>query len=163
MIKESSSVYETRGTRSNKWIKMKHQSLVSGGIGDSLDLIPIGAYYGKGVRGGGLFGAYLMASYDRRKGAFEATCKVGTGFSKESLKALTEGFKSEVIKGNKPDTYLVPKDKRLQPDVWLLPNQVWEIAADTISKSPTYLLARDYMSDQGLEGGLSLRFPRFIR
>jgi DNA ligase-1 len=30
---------------------------------DTIDLIPIGAYYGKGSRAG-LFGAYLMASYN---------------------------------------------------------------------------------------------------
>ena len=47
---------------------------------DTLDLVPIGAYYGKGLRAG-KFGAFLMASFNRRLGVFESVCKVGTGFS----------------------------------------------------------------------------------
>ena len=51
---------------------------------DTIDLIPIGAYYGKGSRAG-IFGAYLMAAYNREDGVFESACKVGTGFSKVFL------------------------------------------------------------------------------
>jgi hypothetical protein len=47
----------------------------------------------------------------------------------------------------------------MEPDVWLLPNQVWEIGADAITKSPSYSLAKKNLFGQGL----SLRFPRFIR
>ena len=78
MIKKSDSVYETCGKRTNKWLKLKHPSLVSDKMRDSLDLIPIGAFYGKGNRGG-VFGSYLMAGYDQSKGVFQATCKMGTG------------------------------------------------------------------------------------
>ena len=51
---------------------------------DSLDLIPIGAYYGQGLRAG-KFGAYLLASYNKNLGVFESACKVGTGFTKSNL------------------------------------------------------------------------------
>lgn len=56
---------------------------------DTLDLIPIGAYYGKGARAG-QFGAYLLGSFNRSNGTFEAACKVGTGFSKDMLAQLTD-------------------------------------------------------------------------
>ena len=108
---------------------------------DTIDLIPIGAYYGKGSRAG-VFGAYLLASYNKQRKVFEAACKVGTGFSKEQLESLTEAAMQEKI-GMMPEVYDLPKDLRLQPDVWLLPNMVWEVSADSLSKSPTYKLARN--------------------
>ena len=49
-------------------------------IRDTLDLIPIGGFYGKGSRTG-VFGSYLMAAYNRAEKRFECLCKLGTGFS----------------------------------------------------------------------------------
>ena len=129
---------------------------------DTIDLIPIGAYYGKGSRAG-VFGAYLLASYNKQRKVFEAACKVGTGFSKEQLESLTEAAMQEKI-GMMPEVYDLPKDLRLQPDVWLLPNMVWEVSADSLSRSPSYKLARnDVLAKFGQNQGLSLRFPRFLR
>ena len=82
VINESNSEYDGSGTRSSKWVKLKNQGMFANGdqMIDTLDLVPIGAYYGKGLRAG-KFGAYLMASFNRRRGVFESACKVGTGFS----------------------------------------------------------------------------------
>jgi DNA ligase-1 len=43
-------------------------------------------------------------------------------------------------------------------DVWLYPSIIWEVAGDSITRSPSHSLGR-YDGEQGL----SLRFPRFIR
>ena len=56
-------------------------------IRDTLDLIPIGAYYGKGSRTG-IFGSYLMAAYNREERCFESVCKLGSGFTKTNLSEL---------------------------------------------------------------------------
>jgi DNA ligase-1 len=111
---------------------------VVGGMQDTIDLIPIGAFYGKGARAG-KFGAFLMACFNTEEGTFEAACKVGTGFSKEDLKTLTENFQEKKVE-SKPSCYVMHPSKRLQPDVWLLPNEVWEIGADCITRSPSYLM-----------------------
>ena len=87
-------MYETAGTRADSWIKLKNVNLNMGTqsegdavIRDSLDLIPIGGFYGKGSRTG-IYGSYLMAAYNRQEKRFESVCKLGTGFSQEQLREL---------------------------------------------------------------------------
>jgi DNA ligase-1 len=54
--------YDITGKRTGQWVKLKNRGLVGANMRDSLDLIPIGAYYGKGKRKG-LYGSFLMAAY----------------------------------------------------------------------------------------------------
>ena len=81
VVKGLDMPYETSGTRTNLWMKLKNTAL-SSGMRDTLDLIPIGAYYGKGNRTG-YYGSFLMASYNSNLKVFESICKLGTGFSRE--------------------------------------------------------------------------------
>lgn len=91
IVKSGDSLYETAGTRSTSWVKLKHMNLAPGqyteqtestsaNIRDTLDLIPIGAFWGKGNRTG-LYGSYLMGTYNINRNCFESICKLGTGFS----------------------------------------------------------------------------------
>jgi len=66
------------------------------GCGDSLDLVPIAAWFGKGKRKGA-YGAYLLACYDYDDDQYQSVCKIGTGFSDEDLTTLAAAHKDAVI------------------------------------------------------------------
>jgi len=74
--------------------------------------------------------------------------KVGTGMTDDQIKELAKRLKKQVVR-EKPKNYNVHKD--LDPDFWVEPKVVVELAADEITKSPKHT------------AGYALRFPRIIK
>eukprot|EP00347_Sterkiella_histriomuscorum_P002971 403366097 len=156
--------YDISGKRSQQWVKLKHKlNDNKGDMRDTLDLIPIGAYYGLGRRTG-TFGAYLIGAYNREYKNFEAVCKLGTGFKDSDLKLLHERV-TPLLMEDKPTTFRV--SSTIKPDYWINPKYVWEIGADQFSLSKTYTIGKGTLKDMNgvllQDAGLSLRFPKFIR
>jgi len=141
--------------RSLNWLKLKKDYL--DGLGDSVDLVPLGAYHGKGKRTG-VYGAYLLACYDQDTEQFQSVCKIGTGFSDEDLKEHATSLNNHTIP-EKSSQYNV--SDTLQCDVWFDAVQVWEVKAADLSKSSTHKGAIDKTGESGR--GIGLRFPRFER
>eukprot|EP00804_Cyclotella_cryptica_P014529 CCRYP_004825-RA/>CCRYP_004825-RA protein AED:0.05 eAED:0.05 QI:141/1/1/1/0.75/0.8/5/558/998 len=141
--------------RSLNWLKLKKDYLE--GLGDSVDLVPLGAYFGKGKRTG-VYGAYLLACYDEDSEEFQSVCKIGTGFSEEDLKELAASLNSYIIP-EKSSQYVV--SDALECDVWFDAVQVWEVKAADLSKSSTHRGAIGKTGESGR--GIGLRFPRFER
>ncbi|KAF3131202.1 hypothetical protein TWF703_007906 [Orbilia oligospora] len=149
--------YYTPSKRSHNWLKIKKDYLA--GTGDSLDLVVLGAYHGKGKRTS-VYGAFLLACYNPSSEQYETICNIGTGFSDEVLANLHKQLEPHIIAKPKPyySHSTVPKD---QPDVWFEPQVVWEVLCADLTLSPRYKAAADSVDANGK--GVSLRFPRYIR
>lgn len=154
MVKTMNDVYEP-SRRSLNWLKLKKDYL--DGVGDSFDLVPLGAYYGKGKRTG-VYGAYLLACYDPDREEFQSVCKIGTGFSDEDLQTLSASLNEHKLE-MKSSQYNVSSS--LECDVWFDAVQVWEVKAADLSKSSTHRGAVDKTGES--DRGIGLRFPRFER
>ncbi|KAA1074966.1 hypothetical protein PGT21_025855 [Puccinia graminis f. sp. tritici] len=153
MLDGQSAHYEP-SRRSMNWLKVKKDYLA--GIGDSLDLVVVGAYHGKGKRTA-VYGAFLLACYDPETESYQTICKLGTGFSEEVLDCLhTKLHPLELTV--KKNYYDVGESK---PDVWFEPKLVWEVLAADLSLSPVYSAAKGLCGDG--TRGVSLRFPRYIK
>ncbi|KAI9832638.1 MAG: hypothetical protein M1819_004223 [Sarea resinae] len=159
MLDGEESGYEP-SKRSRNWLKIKKDYL--SGVGDSLDLVVLGAYYGRGKRTS-VYGAFLLACYNPNSEKYESVCNIGTGFSEAILEELHTSLSAHVIERPKPfyAHSSVPKD---QPDVWFEPRFVWEVKTADLTLSPRYKAASAEVSDpSGAGRGVSLRFPRFVR
>jgi DNA ligase 1 len=157
MLDGPESFYEP-SRRSQNWLKVKKDYLA--GAGDSLDLVVIGAYYGRGKRTN-WFGAFLLACRNPRTDEYETVCNIGTGFSEEVLASLHAQLSTAVIAKPKP-FYAHSAVAKDQPDVWLEPRFVWEVKAADLTLSPRYRAAAGEVAGAG-DKGVSLRFPRFLR
>lgn len=151
MLDGEESHYEP-SKRSRNWLKLKKDYL--NGVGDSLDLCVLGAYYGRGKRTG-TYGGFLLGCYNQDTGEFETCCKIGTGFSDEMLQQLYDRLKPTAIDGPRA-TYVF--DSSAEPDVWFDPTMLFEVLTADLSLSPIYKAGASYY-----DKGISLRFPRFIR
>jgi len=149
MLKQLDSPYRA-GARANNWLKLKRE--YRNELGDSLDLVVVGAFYGRGRRTG-RYGALLLSAYDDKTDEFPSICKVGTGFTDESLDQFYQILSDKIT---------VKKDPRIQSgleaDVWFEPEIVIEIVASEITLSPIHKVAMDKIRKGS---GLALRFPKF--
>lgn len=152
VVKKIDGVYEV-GARGFSWVKYKHEE-EEGSLADSLDVVVLGYYKGRGKRTGFGIGAFLVGVYDDQTDSFLTVAKIGTGLSDEQWVEIRK--RCDLLKNeNAPKGVLVAKT--LIPDVWVKPQLVVEIKADEITLSPLHT-AKSSSQDRGF----ALRFPRLV-
>ena len=149
MLKAPNAPYRA-GMRGSNWLKLKRE--YRNELGDSLDLIVIGAYFGRGRRTG-LYGTLLLATYNPEKDNLPSICKVGTGFTDESLDQLYQILSNKVTLKKNPRII-----SEMEADIWFEPELVLEIVASEITLSPIHKTGLDLIRKSS---GFALRFPKF--
>ena len=143
------SVYQA-GARGWNWIKYKRDYRSE--MTDTVDLVVVGAFHGRGKRAG-TYGAFLLAAYDPDKDVFETVTKVGTGFTDADLEKLPKMLKKHQISHKHPRV-----NSTLKMDVWFEPAVVIETRGAEITLSPIHTCAMNVIREAS---GLAIRFPRF--
>ena len=143
------SAYQA-GARGWQWIKLKRDYRTE--LSDTVDLVVIGAFAGRGRRTG-VYGAVLLAAYDPAADVFRAVSKCGAGFSDADLAALPARL-APLAAAQRPARV----DARQEPDVWFEPGLVLEILSAELTLSPNYTAGWGQIDD---DAGLAMRFPRF--
>ncbi|KAF2069812.1 hypothetical protein CYY_008872 [Polysphondylium violaceum] len=170
MVKNLNTCY-VPGERKDKWIKIKPEYI--DGVGDDLDLVIIGGYYGSGVgRRGGTISHFLLGvpfipddidfeDFNQNQSStnniqFFSFCKVGAGYTDQELQGLQkllEPHWREYKTSNAPKLIQLAEPFKERPDVWIDPkvSVVLQIKAAQIVPSEKYRV------------GYTLRFPRVVK
>ena len=138
------------GARGFLWIKYKRE--YKSEMTDTVDLVAIGAFRGRGRRAG-RFGALLLATYNKKDDVFETVCKCGSGFTDKDLESLTERLKNLEIAHKHARV-----NSKSEPDVWLTPSLVLEVIGSEITVSPVHTCK---LHEIRRDSGFAIRFPRF--
>jgi DNA ligase 1 len=147
VMKQVDSHYVS-GRKGWNWVKIKEAEGTNGKLSDTLDCIVMGYYVGRGKRNAFGIGALLVGVLDTSSQQVVTIAKIGTGLSDEQLQLMKQMCDQHAA-AEKPSAYVVAE--LLQPDVWVKPALVLEIAADELTNSPNH------------SAKVALRFPRLIK
>lgn len=142
--------YYQAGSRGWLWIKYKREYRSE--MTDTVDLVVVGAYYGRGRRAG-VYGSLLMAIYDPATDIFKTITRLGAGFTDKDLAELPKMLDPYKITGR--HARVAAKER---PDVWFVPALVLEVIGAEITLSPLHTAGLNVFRPGS---GLAIRFPRF--
>ena len=142
VAKRLESSYQA-GARNFNWVKLKRNT--SGQLNDTIDVVLLGSYRGKGKRAEFGAGALLAGVYDADKDEFVTISKLGTGLSDQGWREIHERL-ARLEVPEKPARV----SSTFVPDAWLEPAIVVEVLADEITPSPRHTAE------------FALRFPRIV-
>lgn len=147
MVKKVGGKY-LPGRQDWNWVKFKEVEGSEAKLSDTLDLVVMGYYRGRGKRAKFGLGAFLAGL--RRGEKIVTVAKIGTGLRDEEFVEISERLaKLECEQVSVKERYVV--EKSLTPDVWVKPELIVEVAADEVTVSPVHT------------SGYALRFPRLVK
>jgi len=143
------SIYQA-GSRGWLWIKYKRD--YKSEMTDTVDLVVVGAFHGRGKRAG-TYGALLLAAYNPEEDVYETVCKCGSGFTDEDLEKIPKMLEPHRIQHKHARV-----KSKMDADVWFEPKVVIEVIGAEITLSPVHTCAAGVIREKS---GLAIRFPRF--
>lgn len=164
MVKDVGGQYEPD---KRHWLKIKKDYLNEGAMADTADLVVLGAWYGKGKKGG-LLSTFLMGCLDKRTGEWKTVTKAHTGLDDATLERLQDEMKVIMVKsGEERRSFKLVKSSAMKPDYIVKDPKkapVWELTGAEFTKDVTG------GGGGGRNGttnhtanGISVRFPRITR
>ncbi len=147
VVKQADSTYRS-GRTGWRWVKIKETEGAQGKLSDTVDVIVMGYYLGRGKRTIFGLGAVLVGVLDQNNQVV-SLAKIGTGMSEDQLVTLKKVCQ-ELTTESRPVSYQ-PVEKMLMPDFWVKPELVLEVAGDELTTSSQHA------------AGLALRFPRLVK
>nr|BDT63206.1 MAG: DNA ligase 3-like protein [Hemigrapsus takanoi nimavirus]GBG35356.1 SCV_095-like protein [Hemigrapsus takanoi nimavirus] len=163
MVKDIKGQYEP-GKR--HWLKIKKDYLNEGAMADTADLVVLGAWYGKG-RKGGLLSTFLMGCLDKRTGEWKTVTKAHTGLDDATLKRLQDEMKAIMVKSGEEEgrSFKLVKSLAMKPDYIVKDPKkapVWELTGAEFTKDVTGGGHGNWTTNH-TANGISVRFPRITR
>ncbi|MBA0851190.1 hypothetical protein Goshw_014846, partial [Gossypium schwendimanii] len=173
--------------RSLNWLKLKKDYMES--IGDTLDLVPIAAFHGRGKRTAFILTLYVFVPLAHLcvsalgsfvlmvplclslgfYGAFLLACYDENNEEFQSICKIGTGFSEAELEERSASlrSKVIPEPKSyyrcsemMKPDVWFETTEVWEVKAADLTISPVHRAAIGIVDP---DKGISLRFPRLVR
>ncbi|XP_043927269.1 DNA ligase 4 [Protopterus annectens] len=151
MIKDPLSIYKP-DKRGEGWLKVKPEYV--DGLMDELDILIVGGYWGKGLRGG-MMSHFLCAVAEtplpgEKPSVFHSLCRVGSGYTMKELYDL----------GLKLANYWKPYRKRDPPASILCGSEKPEVYIDPCNSVIVQVKAAEIVASDMYKTGCTLRFPR---
>lgn len=150
VVKDLESPYRA-GAREFAWMKLKREYQTA--LTDTLDLIIVGAFHGRGRRAG-RYGAFLLACFDDNENLYRTVSKIGTGFTDKHLAEFPKLLRPSVLRKKH---HMV--DSKMEANVWVEPKLVIEVGASEVTLSPIHTAGYGSVRP---ESGLALRFPKYM-
>jgi DNA ligase-1 len=138
------------GSRGWQWIKYKRE--YKSEMTDTVDLVIVGAFAGHGRRAG-VYGALLMAAYNKTEDTFETICKLGTGFTDEMLEQIQTKLNDYRLEQKHPRV-----NSEMKANFWIEPRFVLEVLGAEVTFSPIHTCAFGRLKS---DAGMAIRFPRY--
>ncbi|KAJ6659601.1 hypothetical protein lerEdw1_018570 [Lerista edwardsae] len=151
VVKDPMSTYKP-DKRGEGWLKIKPEYV--NGLMDELDLLIVGGYWGKGLRGG-MMSHFLCAVAETpqcgaKPSVFHSICRVGSGYTMKELYDL----------GLKLANYWKPYCKRDPPCNILCGSEKPEVYIEPCNSVIVQIKAAEIVSSDMYKTDCTLRFPR---
>ena len=143
------AVYQA-GARGWLWIKLKRDYRTE--LADTVDLVVVGAYAGRGRRRG-TYGAVLLAAYNPDEELYRTVGNAAQGSPTPNWPRCRSRL-APLRRAERPARV----DSRVRADVWFEPGVVMEVLSAELTLSPNHTAGWGQLKD---DAGLSMRFPRF--